>query len=108
VATDISDEMALLKTQHGLIISSLRSINDMRHAYQAMNTIGSAPYLHIDYNYQARAAFKPLTILEITPQHIVVQWRAIANTLEDKLPNLADNIQDAIDRSTRAEFRIYA
>jgi hypothetical protein len=97
VATDISDEMALLKTQHGLMVSSLRSINDMQHAYQVMNTVRGAPYLHIDYDYQIRVAYKPLASMQVTPQRIILQWKDMANKLDDKKRDLADNIRDVVN-----------
>jgi molecular chaperone GrpE (heat shock protein) len=98
VPTDISDEMALIRTQHGLMISSLRTIKDMQQAYQVMKTVKRAPYLHIDATYQATVGYKPLVSLESTPQQIIDELRKAADRLDDKNSRASEEIREAADR----------
>ncbi len=94
IPTDIDDEMALVKTQHGLMVSSLRSMKDMQHSYLIMKIVKRAPYLHLDSTYQATRAYKPLISLESTPQQIIDEWRRAADRLEDKNSDLARRLRD--------------
>ncbi len=97
VPTDISDELALMKTSHGLQISAIRSIHELQHSYQVMNTVRAAPYLHIDYTDQARAGYGPLGNLELTYKQLIDMWVEVADNVEQVQLKLAEGIRDALD-----------
>lgn len=46
VPTDISTELALLKTIHGIPVASLSSISELYQSYQKMNIVKAFPFLH--------------------------------------------------------------
>lgn len=96
VPTDISEELAFLKTQHGLMVSALSSIKSMQDAYQIMKTIRRAPYLHTDATYEVAVGYKPLTSLQSTPQLIITLWRKAADRLDNTHSDIADEILDII------------
>ncbi len=96
VSTDISDEVVLFKTAHGLPISAIRPMKELQHAYQVMNTVRAAPYLHIDYADYVRLGYKSLANAARTYQELFKQWDDEANDLDHSDPKLADEIRDAL------------
>jgi molecular chaperone GrpE (heat shock protein) len=86
----------LMKTTHGLPISFIRSMPELHQAYQVMNLVRAAPYLHLDYRDQVRAGYGPLTEIEMAAQQIVDNWTAVADDIEQTMSALAPEIRDAV------------
>jgi Tubulin like/GrpE len=97
VETDISDEMVYLQTSHGLMISLIKSMPELQHAYQVLNVVRAAPYLHLDYRDQVMAGYGPLTIVEMTAQQVIDTWIEVANSIEVKMGAEAALIRDAVN-----------
>jgi hypothetical protein len=95
VATDTSDEMALLVTKHGLPINLLRGISDLQRAYQVMTTVREAPYLHLDYRDQVLAGYAPLTSTGSTPEEIISGLMTVVHDIERLNQPLAQVIREA-------------
>lgn len=96
VPTDLSDELVLLKTSHGLLISAIKSISDLQRSYQVMNTVRGAPYLHIDYADQVRAGYGPIVHVAVTHKQIIDTWIEVADSIEVVKENAADAMRQAI------------
>jgi hypothetical protein len=97
VSTDILDELVYLKTSHGLAISHIHSLSEMHHAYQVLNTVRAAPYLHLDYRDQVKAGYGPLANIEMTPQQIIDTWTEVANSLDQTMKGLAHKLRAIIE-----------
>ncbi len=98
ISTDIGDELVLLKTSHGLPISAIRTINELQHAYQVMNTVRGAPYLHIDYADQVRAGYGPLANVAWTYRELMKIWYDEADNLDYSNPKLANEARTVLTK----------
>lgn len=96
VPTDINSELAYIKTLHGLPISLIRSMEEWHHAYQVMNTVRSAPYLHLDYQDQVQAGYGPLANIEKSSKQIVDLWKQMVNDIGRSKSELAEPIRKQI------------
>jgi hypothetical protein len=106
VPTDISNELTYIKTLHGLLISLIRSMPELHHAYQVMNIVRAAPYLHLDYRDQVSAGYGPLTSIEMTSQQIVDTWAEVADDVERSMSKLAAPIRDTVFQYERSRQRV--
>jgi len=95
VSTNVTDELMLMKTSHGLPISLIRSMPELHHSYQVMNIMRSAPYLHLDYRDQIQAGYGPLTSIEMTAQQIFDTWVDASEVLEHSMSDLAATIKNS-------------
>ncbi len=98
ISTDISDELVLLKTSHGLPISAIRPIHELQRAYQVMNTVRRAPYLHIDYADEVRAGYVPLVNVAWTYQELIKIWHDEADSLNYRNPKQANEMRTALTK----------
>jgi hypothetical protein len=96
IATDIRDEMVFIKTLHGLTISSLHTIEQMRQAYSVMKVMRHSPYIHINYADQQRSAYEPSADLALTPRRVIETWQDQADRLVVDQPELVERIREVI------------
>ena len=102
IPTDIVDELTLIKTSHGLPVSAIRPINDLQRAYQVMNTVRAAPYLHIDYTDQVRAGYGPLGNVSLTHQEVLQIWNDEVNSFDQSDRLIGNDIKSALQTYEKA------
>lgn len=98
VNTSFPDELAYIKTVHGLPITLIHGMKEMHQSYQTMAIVKKAPYLHLDNRDDVVEAYDYLAQLDITHENIIEVWEAIAYELERSDKAYADYIRDAVEQ----------